>query len=299
MDSLHAVMGDRDYQEAITYSFVDPALQALLDPEAQALPLRNPISADMAVMRSTLWPGLLNAVRHNLNRQLTRVRLYEIGKRFARIDGQRREELVISACVTGTVMPPQWDSVARDAGFFDLKGDVEGLIGPAGDKWQFRPDSHPALHPGQTAEIVDAADSKRRMGWIGALHPEIQAKLGIDQPVILFELLVDLLAESDLPAFTEVSRFPSIRRDLAFVAPADLSFGRLLASTRRLAGGLLVDLKLFDLYQGEGIDSGRKSFALTLTLQDSSRTLKEDEIEALIGRVVAGVTAETGATLRK
>lgn len=299
LNRLHAIMADRDYQEAITYSFVDPVLQALLDPEAKALPLRNPISADLAVMRSTLWPGLIAALRHNLNRQMERVRLYEIGNRFLQVNGQRREERVISACVTGPVLPPQWDVTAREADFFDLKGDVETLIGVAGDRWKFRPRAHPALHPGQSAEIAEVAGTKRRMGWMGMLHPGIQAELGLDQPVLMFELAVELLAEAGLPVFAEVSRFPSIRRDLAFVVPADLPFDTVLASTRRLAGGLLVDLKLFDLYQGEGIDSGRKSFALALTLQDSSRTLKEDEIEALIGRVVAGVTAETGATLRK
>lgn len=296
---LHDLLSDRDYQEAITYSFVDPAMQAALDPGAKPIALRNPIAADLAVMRSTLWPGLLRAALHNLNRQQDRVRLYEIGNRFVTRDGTRIEEPVVAGCVTGTVLPPQWGAASRPADFFDIKSDVEALLGPSADSWQFRPARHPALHPGQSAEIVAASDPGRRMGWVGVMHPDLQARFKLEIPVMLFELRADDLCRLPLPVFREVSRYPSIRRDLAFVVPPNVSARTIMECTRQAAGPLLTDLKLFDLYQGEGIDSGGKSFALALTLQDSSRTLKDDEIETLIGRVVAGVSANTGATLRR
>jgi phenylalanyl-tRNA synthetase beta chain len=296
---LHDLLSDRDYQEAITYSFVDPAMQAAMDPEAEPIMLRNPIAADLAVMRSSLWPGLLRAAMHNLNRQQDRVRLYEIGKRFGVRNETRVEERVVAGCVTGDVLPPQWGTASRQADFFDIKADVEALLGRTADDWLFQPSHHPALHPGQSAEIVQANDPGRRLGWVGVMHPDLQSRFKLETPVLLFELLADELCQTPLPAFKEVSRYPSIRRDLAFVAPTTVSAATIMECVRAAAGPLLTDLKLFDLYQGEGIDSGGKSFALALTLQDSSRTLKDDEIETLIGRVVAGVAADTGAALRQ
>lgn len=296
---LHDMLSDRDYQEAITYSFVDPAMQAAMDPEAEPIMLRNPIAADLAVMRSSLWPGLLSAAMHNLNRQQDRVRLYEIGNRFVIRNGVRTEELVVAGCLTGDVLTQQWGTASRQADFFDIKADVEALLGRSQQYWRFQPSHHPALHPGQSAEIVQADGSGRRLGWVGVMHPDLQVRFKLETPVLLFELIADDLCQTPLPAFHEVSRYPSIRRDLAFVAPANVAAQTIMDCVRVAAGPLLTDLKLFDLYQGKGIDSGGKSFALALTLQDSSRTLKDDEIETLIGRVVAGVAANTGAALRQ
>jgi len=296
----HALI-DRDYQEAITYSFVDPALQALISPETAPHVLINPIASDMAQMRLTLWPGLIKAVLYNQNRQHGRVRLFEIGRRFlTNPDGTADEQPVISGIVMGPVLPEQWGAEARPADFFDVKCDLEALLAMGGRRvFAFRPTRHPALHPGQSAEIVQTDSGGGPVGFIGVLHPDIQEKTGLEKSVILFELRLSALQASNNPKFHEISRFPAIRRDLALVLAETVAAQDVLDHVRRLAGALLVNLELFDEYRGEGIDSGRKSLALGLTLQDTSRTLNESDVEAVVGRVVAGLKADFAAQLRQ
>ena len=298
---LRNVLIDRDYQEAITYSFVDPALQALISPGLAAHTLVNPIASDMAQMRLTLWPGLIKAALYNQNRQQGRVRLFEIGRRFLpKLNGGTDEQPVISGLVTGAVVPEQWGIKARSVDYFDAKGDVEALLALAGERqFAFRPARHPALHPGQSAEIIRHGSEIDPIGLIGVLHPVIQAKSGLDKSAILFELRLSALQAAITPKFQEISRFPSIRRDLALVLAEKVAAQDVLDHVRKLAGALLVNLELFDEYRGEGIDSGRKSLALGLTLQDTSRTLNEIDVEAVVGRVVAGLKADFDAQLRQ
>jgi len=291
---------DRGYQEAVTYSFSDPQLQTLLDPETSAVRLRNPIASDMATMRTTLWTGLLLAVRHNQNRQQGRIRLFEIGRRFLATTAGCEEEPMLAGVVTGGALPEQWGLPGRPVDFFDIKGDVEALCALTRVGYDFMPTRVPALHPGQAAEIVPAnAGPGRRIGLVGMLHPEIQARLGLNQPVFLFEVALTPLARTVLPAFREISRYPSIRRDLAVIVGDHVSAGAVLDSVRGAAGDLLADLQLFDEYRGEGIDSGRKSLALALTLRDSSRTLTEDAVEVVMGRVVGALQDRLGAKIRQ
>jgi len=163
----------------------------------------------------------------------------------------------------------------------------------------FRPAHHPALHPGQAAEIVHSGSKDRPIGLLGVLHPQIQAKSGLEKSAIIFELRISALQAAFIPEFREISRYPAIRRDLALVLAEAISAQDVLDNVRRTAGGLLTNLELFDEYRGEGIDSGRKSLALGLTLQDTSRTLNEEDVEAVIGRVVAGLKADFEAQLRQ
>lgn len=293
---LCALLVDRDYQEVITYSFVDPALQKLIDPSHEALALANPISADMAVMRTTLWPGLLQVLRYNRNRQQTRVRVFESGRRFLPGAKGLVEQPVIAGAVTGHAAEEQWAIPKRGADFYDVKADIEALLALTGqpDRFRFIPGSHSALHPGQTAAIHLGEE---QVGWLGALHPGLQAQLELD-PVVLFELALPALTQRRVPAFTEISRFPAIRRDLAVVVSEATAAQQVADTIRRVAGNLLVNLQLFDVYRGEGIDSGRKSLALGLTLQDSSRTLREAEVDALMTQVISTLTTEVGAKLR-
>lgn len=295
---LRSVLIDRDYQEAITYSFVDPALQALLTSDETSLTLANPIASDLAQMRRTLWPGLIKAVLHNQNRQQTRVRLFEIGRRFVLQNGAVEEQGVISGVATGAAMAEQWGSRARLVDFFDIKGDVEALLALGGQRrFVFRPANHPALHPGQAAEIMQADDSKN-LGWIGVLHPSAQSKIGLDQQLIMFEVLLSAVQTAITPKSQEISRYPAVRRDLAVVVNQGIPAQALVDLARRTAGKLLVNLELFDEYRGEGIDSGRKSLALGLTFQDTSRTLNEDDVETAVGRVIAALKADFDAQLR-
>jgi len=298
---LRNVLIDRDYQEAITYSFVDPALQAMISPGISPRTLVNPIASDMAQMRLTLWPGLIKAALYNQNRQHERVRLFEIGRRFlSKPDGGVDEQPVIAGIVMGPVFPEQWGVKARPVDFFDAKGDVEALLALAGQgRFSFRPAGHPALHPGQSAEIVQAGQAGGPIGLIGVLHPDIQAKTGLEKPAILFEIRLSALQVTITPKFQEISRYPAIRRDLALVLAEAITAQEVLNHVRKTAGTLLVNLELFDEYRGEGIDSGRKSLALGLTLQDTSRTLNEIDVETVVGRVVAGLKADFDAQLRQ
>ncbi|MHB8715327.1 MAG: phenylalanine--tRNA ligase subunit beta [Sulfuricaulis sp.] len=293
-----ALLIDREYQEVITYSFIDPKIAMLLDPQTPSLPLANPISADMAVMRTTLWPGLLQTIRYNQNRQQTRLRLFEIGRTFLPQAGDIIQEQMVAGAISGDTLAEQWSAAKRQVDFYDIKADIEALLTLAGvnQATRFYPAQHPALHPGQTAEI---SRDGSRIGLIGPLHPEIQARLGLDQRVILFELRLSGLQRSKALIFQEFSKFPSIRRDIAIIVPETVPAQSIVECVQKAAGKLLVNLELFDEYRGKGIDSGRKSLALGLTLQDSSRTLNEDEIEQVVTQVVSVLRTELGALLRQ
>lgn len=294
---VRTLLSDREYQEVVTYSFVDPALQSLIDPAIPPLKLANPISADMAVMRTSLWPGLLRAILYNQNRQQTRLRFFEIGRRFIPGVQGLDQEPMLAGAVTGSVAAEQWGMPGRGVDFYDVKGDIEALaaLRGLGATCRFSATRHPALHPGQTAAIHFGEDF---VGWVGTLHPGIQAQLGLDQQVLLFELRLPALTAAQVPQFQEISRFPAIRRDIAVVVPEETPAQNVLACIKKVAGKLLVNLELFDEYRGERIDSGRKSLAMGLTLQDSSRTLKEAEIDDLMGRLIATLRADLGAQLR-
>lgn len=295
-ERVRAFLVDRDYQEVITYSFVDPDLQRLIDPAQTALALANPISADMAVMRTTLWTGLLQTLRYNRNRQQTRIRIVELGRRFRAGVSEPIEEAVLAGIGSGPVTEKQWAMADREVDFYDVKADLQALFELTGRAEQFRfaAAAHPALHPGQSAAIHFGEE---HIGWLGVLHPALQARLEVGGAV-LFEIKLAALIQRRVPSFTEISRFPAIRRDLAVVVPEQTEAVQVVDFIRSVAGELLVNLQLFDVYRGESIDSGRKSLALGLTLQHSSRTLREAEVDALIAQIIASLKDEMGAELR-
>lgn len=290
---LREVLVDRGYQEAITYSFVDPKVHDLVVPGGKPVVLANPISADLSVMRTSIWPGLLTAAVHNLKRQQSRVRLFESGLIF--VPGQEGLKQVnrLSGIVCGNVRAEQWGAPDRAVDFFDIKGDVECLL--ARDGLAYEPIDVPALHPGQTARVLKDG---RELGVFGALHPAVAEALDIKTACYLFELDLDAVTARQLPVFEPLSKFPSIRRDLAFVVDAAVSAGALIGSIREAAGAMLQGVNVFDLYTGKGIETGRKSIALSLILQDSSRTLTDADVEEVMARVTSGLTTAHGATLR-
>ncbi len=298
LPALRRLLVARGYQEAITYSFIDPKLFKLFSPDAEPLMLANPISADMAAMRASLWPGLVKALQHNLNRQQSRVRLFESGLRFVgQLEGLKQEPMLAGA-LCGSRLAEGW-SHGRDAvDFYDVKADVEALLAAAGagDSFSFVPGEHPALHPGQAARIEREG---RLVGYVGAMHPELARTLDLDQPVYLFELSLADIIEGRLPAFRELSRFPEVRRDLALVVDRDVPAATLLAAIRDAAGEWLTDLRLFDVYHGKGIDPHRKSLAVGLTWQHPSRTLNDDEVSAATQKILASLEQGFNATLRK
>ncbi|MEW6330812.1 MAG: phenylalanine--tRNA ligase subunit beta [Pseudomonadota bacterium] len=295
---LRAALIDRDYQEVVTYSFVDPGMQTLIDPDLSPARLANPISAEMAVMRTSLWPGLLQTILYNQNRQQTRVRCFELGRVFLPQGQGFHEETMLAGAVCGEALTEQWGMPRRPVDFHDLKADTEALLVLAGigQGARFETGQHPALHPGQTAEIRIEG---KRIGRMGVLHPAAQSRLGLDRPVVLFELQLAALRNGKIPIFREFSRFPSIRRDLAILVEESVSAQAVLDCVQKVAGGLLVNLELFDEYRGKGIDSGRKSLALGLTLQDSSRTLNEDDVEGVMTQVMTALQTGLGARPRQ
>ena len=216
MSELRRVLVARGYREAINFSFIDPALHRQFDPEVEAEPLANPISSEMSLMRTSLMPGLVTAMRHNLNRQQSRVRLFETGQIFVRKDGELTQDLWIGGAVCGSRNPENWHGNDEPVDFFDLKGDLAALFKRVGNEaeYSFRAGQRPALHPGQCAEILRGG---KVVGVIGRLHPSVARVVSVDTPVYLFEMSADVLMAGDVTAFNELSRFPEVRRDMALV----------------------------------------------------------------------------------
>jgi phenylalanyl-tRNA synthetase beta chain len=287
----------RGYHEVITYSFVDPALQALFCPGEAALELANPIAADLAAMRVSLWPGLVKALVENQRRQQSRVRLFEIGRRFSLPGGTLTEVPVIAGLAGGAALPEQWGVRSEPVDFFDVKSDIEALLRATGAAGEFRfvPERHAALHPGQTARILRDG---RAVGWLGRLHPELERRLDLTYSALVFEIETESGLAAVLPRHREISRFPAVRRDIAIVVDEAIAVQVLLDSIRRSAGPLLTDLVVFDIYRGAGITPGRKSVAIGLNLQDISRTLTDVDTDAVVAQVVADLEREHNAAIR-
>jgi phenylalanyl-tRNA synthetase beta chain len=295
---LRQVLVERGYQEAVTYSFVDSALQTRVYGQSEtALPLANPITVDMTEMRVGLWPGLLKVLQYNLNRQQNRVRIFETGLRFTLQDNEIKQENIMAGVVSGPEFPMQWGFPDRPVDFADLRGDIEALLRPAGlaDRLQTESKPHPALHPGQSAYLSLAG---RELGWMGALHPGLLKALDLPQGALVFEVRLEALLVGKIPAFEPISRFPAVRRDLAVVVGEEISAAELLGAAREAAGNLLQEARIFDIYRGPGIDSGRKSVALGLILQDSSRTLTDEDADGAMQRVADRLARGLGATIR-
>jgi phenylalanyl-tRNA synthetase beta chain len=287
----------RGFQEAITYSFVDPKLQQLFDPELAPVALANPISADMAVMRTSLLPGLVSAVLRNTNRQQPRVRMFETGLRFVPGDTGLQQVPTLGFVMTGPRFAESWATTTDAADFFDLKGDLESLLAltRSPQEYAFRAGQRSALHPGQTAFITRKG---QEIGFIGALHPGTGAQLGLNAPLYVCEIDLEAVLEARLPAFSELSKFPEVRRDLAVVVDKSVPAEELMENVRTVAGTYLTDLTLFDVYEGKGIDPKRKSLALGLTFRDQSRTLADEDVNLAVGQVIDLLEKNYKAELR-
>jgi phenylalanyl-tRNA synthetase beta chain len=294
LDALTA----RGYHEIISYAFVDPALQGKLFPDRAAIRLANPIASDLAVMRVSLWPGLIRTALANLVRQQERVRLFELGAVFLQqAGGAVSEHPRVAGIAIGTRHPEQWAVGREAADFFDLKGDVEAVLQLAGPSatFEWRAPPPACLHPGRGATICRDG---QEVGWIGELHPQLAAELGFPHACLLFELDLTHALHAPLPAPAPVSRFPHLRRDLAVTVPAQTPISAIVTHARVAAGELLTDLTVFDIYQGAGIESTRKSVALGLIFQDKNKTLTDADADALMASVAARLSAMLDARVR-
>ncbi|MEG3766437.1 phenylalanine--tRNA ligase subunit beta [Alteromonas sp. 14N.309.X.WAT.G.H12] len=291
----------KGYVEAITYSFVDPKIQGALFPEQASMTLPHPISADMSVMRVSLWPGLLGATAHNQKRQQSRVRLYETGLRFIPDSDSPngvRQESVIAGVIAGKRDEESWLTEDNNVDFFDIKGDVEAILALTASEQsvEFVATSHSALHPGMAAEV---RLHNNTIGYVGAVHPQFNKQLGVNGRVFVFELDLKAISSRNLPEACAVSKFPANRRDIAITVKEELSVGSIISFIEKIGVNQLVALNLFDVYKGKGVEPGFKSLALSLVLQDPEKTLEEAEIQQAVDTVVKGLEREFGAALRE
>ena len=291
----------RDFQETINYAFVDAALLETWHAGEGAVPLANPLSAELGVMRTSLLPGLAAALARNAARQQPRVRLFETGNVFAQAGNSEApiETPRVAAVACGTALAEQWGVAACAVDFHDLKGDLDSLAALSGARLEFRAVAPAWSHPGRSARVVRTdGDAEVVLGWIGQLHPRLLQALDLDMDVVGFELdLAPLLARA-LPKARPLSKFPSVRRDLAFVVAEEVPWAGVRTSVEAAAGPVLRDLVLFDRYAGKGVESGFKSLAMGLILQDESRTLTDRDVDAVVASVIAALQRDHGAVIR-
>ena len=283
------------YQEAITYSFVDQKIQELVTPELQGIALANPISSDLAVMRTSLWPGLLKALSYNQNRQQTRVKLFETGLKFEKSGEQIIQTPMIAGLASGTVQPESWNAPARKLDFYDAKADVERLLLAVDSNIVFEKGEHAALHPGQCARIVKNGEV---IGFLGAIHPKLQKYMDLNGPVYLFELCLNQAIKGSIPRYTEVSKYPEVRRDLAIVINQQIPFEEVRQQVIAHAGDDLVNVLLFDVYAGENLGEGLRSLGLAMVWQRTDRTLNDEEINQAFEKIVTALNEKFGAKIR-
>lgn len=291
---------DQGFQEAITYSFVDPKKQALMFPDLEGLVLPHPISADMSVMRVSLLPGLLSAMSYNQKRQQNNIKLFETGLRFtpdaAEKSGVQQQEM-IAGVMSGNVASEHWTIPSLALDFFDVKAVTEELIGLSIDAQdiEFRAEKHTAFHPGQCAGVYK---NDKCIGFVGAIHPKLEKGLGLSGKTFAFELELVSISTRTLPWIKAISKFPVNRRDIAVTVKNDVDTGNILKCIEKLGVTDLIDLNLFDVYKGKGIEPGFKSLALSIWLQSSERTLEDADIQKSVDTVVQALEVNFSASLR-
>ena len=292
--SLRRLLVARDYQEVITYSFVDAQWERDFASNSSPVALANPIASQMSVMRSTLAGGLIQSLLHNVSRRQSRARLFETGRCFMREpSGGYRQPVRIGGLSYGEARHEQWGLKGRPGDFYDIKSDVEALIGPLDAEFEAVP--HPALHPGKSAMISIGGMTA---GWIGELHPRWQQKYDLPLPPVLFELDYEALSRRGLPAYKALSPFPPVRRDIAAEVDAAVSYQAILDGMRREAPAIVTEIGVFDIYRGTGVEKGKKSLAFRVLLQDTRKTLTDAEVESAISQLRRVLQQAFNAKLR-
>ena len=289
---LADVMCAQGYQEVVTYSFVEESWERDLLGNTNPITLKNPIASNLSVMRTGLWGGLLDTLTYNLNRKQERVMLFEIGATYHQSKGAYQEETRIAGLFYGAAQPEQWGVAGRDVDFFDVKASIEMLTNGAAE---YRQEAHSALHPGQSARIYVRG---KAIGWLGKLHPKWQQHYSLPKSTILFELEAAPLLQVQLPAYQEVSKFLAVRRDIAVVVDNNLPVQAILDAVKVANIPLLQEIQLFDVYQGKGVAENKKSLAFLILMQDTHKTLVDNEAEAAMANLLKLLENKFGAQLR-
>lgn len=299
LNELRNILKNRGYYETVTYSFIDSNLQDLvLGKSSTSITLQNPISSDLNVMRRSLWPGLLVVLQYNLKRQQQRVRIFEYGRVFSRSESEVSQDQKLSGLICGNNMEIQWDNSNSLSNFYDMKGDIEALVnsGNSGLQIDYRDASHPALHPGRSAEIII---DNQCVGLCGAIHPKIMKALELNHPVYVFELDSDHITPRIERKYQKISKFPYVKRDISILVDKNIPVAQIINTIWSASPELLNNLELFDVYLGEGIDILKKSLALGLTFQASSSTLIDEEVEGEVENILSALSSEYGVKLRE
>jgi phenylalanyl-tRNA synthetase beta chain len=301
LDRLKNLLVDKGYQEAITYSFVDPKIQNIIHSEQRAINLTNPISSEMSVMRLSLWSGLVGAVLYNQNRQQSRIRLFETGLRFIPDDKFEfgvLQEFMLSGIITGNLYEEHWELPKRGVDFYDLKGDIESIFSLLGclEDVQFKKSELSILHPGQSATIHK---NNEIIGYLGVLHPEIEKKLSLNSKTLVFEINLAKISGKKVTVAQDLSKYPSNKRDIAIIVSNAIPAADIISECKRVGGEQLVKVNLFDVYQGDNIKEDQKSIAISLILQDKSRTLEEQDITDIVSKCISALQIRFKALLRE
>lgn len=297
---LESLLIDRDYQEIISYSFISPALAEQFAPDTSYQTLLNPISQDLSVMRPSLLPGLVSTLQHNLNRQQSRVRLFETGLCFEfDKESKLQQNHRIGGLIYGELLEENWSGSKTPVDFFDIKGDVEALFAVGNEYGEWHALSDPSLlkilHPGQSAEIAMAGVT---VGFVGALHPQLQKTLGLKQSTYVFQLDTKPLKNALLPWFKPLSKFPEVRRDLAFVIKKDVQVANIITVISKEKVDYFKKARIFDIYEGETLGEDLKSIAVALFFQAEAETLKDEEVNKSINHIVTVLSKNFDIELR-
>jgi phenylalanyl-tRNA synthetase beta chain len=292
MSRIQQTLVSRDYQEIVSLAFLDEQIERDLCCNQNPLKLQNPIASNLAVMRSSLIGGLVEALRFNLNRKQARVRLFEVGACFAKVNESYVQTQRLSGLAYGANSPEQWGVAAKSVDFFDVKADVEALFAPLALRYVAA--THPALHPGRCAKIYLGDE---QVGWLGELHPQWQQQYDLPLAPIWFEIELDALLKSNVPRSTDVSKFSLVRRDLAVLVDENITVQALLDSMEKLAAPYVQEITLFDVYRGKGVEENKKSLAFRVLLQDTEKTLTDAEIDSSVSLLIASLQKQ-GAQLR-
>ncbi|MBQ9259187.1 MAG: phenylalanine--tRNA ligase subunit beta [Neisseriaceae bacterium] len=288
---LQKVAG-RDYREVINYAFVEEAWEQDFANNQNPIRLQNPIASQMSVMRSTLIGGLVATLQSNLNRKQSRVRLFEVARVFHKAeDGTFRQPEKVALLAFGNAHAEQWGETNRRVDFYDVKGDVENLL--SGDI-EFQVSTHPALHPGRSAVVLQ---NGKHIGIIGELHPKWVQKYDLTHAPVVAELDFEAVMSCRKNAYSPVSKFQPVRRDLAFVVEETTNSDKLLKQLRKAATNLVKSIDIFDVYRGQGLPENSKSIAVKIVLQSFDKTLQDEDSEQTIATLIAAAE-EIGAKLR-